>query len=419
MLDCMHECRQYANESHFPSNDILVRKLFENLPTIAVIKILSYLPCEERLEISLCCKRWFSLLDCIEVWTVCLIRFCTIGDVKFLTICKRHGHVMKHVKITIDQTEHFNRINSRVCFQILSPKRNKQLRQLVIRCIGHNPLFYKSDKYIDSLRLLLDNRRIETELYQFKEGNLPLWANSLRAVDFEGLLVAIPDSLVLTIAACHRNIRSINLLDASLVCCISNEALVELISSCPCIENLAIFRKCLSRKAMLIFACRTTKRKRLKQITLLFRHDEKFSESIDEEMWMEVVKYNPQLQISLIFDPSCQQHRIASHILPILPVTRLSIHSTIRSTHEIDLASLFYSDTLKELELKYEVEWAMSPSPILDTAIRNLVTQSKALEVLRIHCGLSEKTLSIIDSKYPKLNSHKRTILCKEINEEI
>ena len=306
---------------------------------------------------------------------------------RYLNSIPKHGRNIKVVHIELDQAVQENRQNACRVITGLSEVSERRLQRLVVRFTGENPYFYAGQEFVDALSKLF--------------GPVPRGAtliHQLKFVDISGLLVNFNDQMFDLLSEHHPALEKLNIQNDTLVCKVSPECMLRLVSRCRRLRELWLFNCSLSEDILL--SLMEDDRVPLEHLSVKCRREEKYGNDIPAETWQLLARKLPKLRVTLGFDHTCPLYRVSQIMLPEIPVhvLRLETHTTIYD--EINSATHFYRNTLEKVVLQTR------SCRELDDALLNLSANCQRLRSIHVFCVLQKNTVEAILIQHPEIKEN-------------
>ncbi|CAF1577993.1 unnamed protein product, partial [Didymodactylos carnosus] len=298
---------------------------------------------------------------------------------------KRFEYDVRHLHISIEQQD-------KTCQYVLCRlltlfnHENRQIQTFTLHFIGKNPLMMKCIDIIDSLRSFFHHH-----------------SQSIIVCDLSGVMFSLDDDTCTILAKYNPHLRSLNLQDQSLVCCITPYALMQTIDSLKHLTELWVDRVSVTDEALQLLL--QTDRDELKHLGIRIRREEKYSDDTNPQLWRQLRERYPNLRMTLDFGLTTPLHRIAEYLKPEtrLPVQTLILNTPIRVFNELILAAQSYHETLENVFIRTTGQWVIARSEPVNRAILYLAEHCHNLKTLYCDCGLDETIIRYIHELHPHL----------------
>ncbi|XP_060063106.1 F-box/LRR-repeat protein 21-like [Ylistrum balloti] len=372
---------------------------WSTLPDHIVVRILLHLDLADRYKASLVCQSWQACFQQPCMWRYFHFRFLstvnhnTDNIFDYNQFLAKHGHHVRSVKLTLDQSEEENRHYACRVIESLATTAGRQLTAICVTFTGENPLFYAGAEFVAALKMLFGPTppTISPPLSQIVH------------VDLSGLTAAYDDSVFTILADNHPNLQSLNILNRMLICKVSPSAVLHLVDKCRKLTDLMAYHCSLSDDILACFA--ESDRTPVEHLGIVCRREEKYNKTLTSEVWQDLVTAVPNLRVSLGFDHTCPFNRIKELMQPEIPVRELRLETFTRIFEEVNIATAYYSPTLEKIVLQTR------NSDELGAALLNLARDCKLLKSMYVYCVLKKEVVEEILVSSPLLKEHKDYIL--------
>nr|CAB3245183.1 F-box/LRR-repeat protein 8-like [Phallusia mammillata] len=374
---------------------------WSTVPDHILVDIFSYLPVNDRLQSSLVCKSWSECFHHPKLWSKFMFKFDTDIDNegKAITCIEKYCKELKDVEIYVNQAQKISRERALQVMDELTSTQKKKLQKFAFHFTGANPLCFKGQEILDSLKKLFSRKPDEEIVFQ------------LSYVDLNHCNIALDNDLILTLANQHQALRVVHLQNSCLVDNVKPSCIKELIQKCPFLEELDIFYHCLNDSVM---EAMCEKRKvPFKILSLLGNRSDKYKAMIETEMWKKFKEANSEAQVTLQFHMIMPHHLIIPMLCPGIPLTRLHLKVYGWLTDELNHIGRTYWDTLKFLSFHTSLDHSTKAPPGLEPALLDLVSRCDKLEELHCYCTLQSETITRIKTMKSLTNS---TLYCETTN---
>lgn len=358
---------------------------WENLPEHIVVRIFSFLKLSERLAASLTCKQWRECFHSPVLWQTFQFKFIDSEEFKYGKCLENHGQYLREVGIHCRQEDKINRDSACTFIRMLSAMEVRRLEKFSVKFLGENPLFYAGHEFIDCLRDLFDKPKNDCEV------QIPL-----KSVDLSKLPIAYSDDLINLLAENNRDLESLNIQNAALVCKVTSGCIENVVNKCRKLKALALHHTSVTEEIMLSLT--EDDRAKLQHLSIDCRREEKFGKDITSEIWENVRQKLPLLRVTLAFDCSCPMFKVDAILKPEVPVKNLRLEVMSRVVSQVYFAAENYSETLERLSI------STTSSAELEHALIHLVTKCLKLRELYVfQCYISQETKQKILELRPQI----------------
>ncbi|XP_078688165.1 F-box/LRR-repeat protein 8-like [Branchiostoma floridae x Branchiostoma belcheri] len=359
---------------------------WENLTDHIVIHILSYLPAHHRPPAGAVCRAWNRAFNSPLLWRHVRVTFHSEKDTRWLGCLKRYGTHFRTVHIDCNQENVVNRRITCDFINGLARLPERRLKRFIVIFSGMNPYFYAGQEMHEAIEDLF--------------GPPPTQCNvisTLEHVDLGKLSIAYSDKLFLPLAENNPNLRFLNIQNASLVCKVTSDCLLKIITTCTKLVDLRVHYYSLSEEVLTALADKD--RTPLEHLSVCCQKDDKmgFAKVWESEFWMALTEHNRALRVSLIFGDYCPTSRIPVLLKPEIPVSVLRVENWHPLLYLVRFCCEHYYMTIEVLVLHTH------PSPQLDQGLLELVTKSPRLRELHVYCVLAKDTVAAILKLRPGL----------------
>lgn len=360
------------------------QSLWQNLPQHILASVLRFLTADERLKVAYVCKSWWKCLQHPLAWQQSVATFLVPIHKNMLRPISQYGHMIQDLKIEVDQSQSENRQNTCKALNILANNSKRELSSLTIQFTGHNPLFYAGIEFITELKLLLGCIGDRSEPF-----------SQLTKLDLSGLDVAFDRTLIDILSNYHHSLEFLNIQNKNLICKVPPDCIFLLVTNCKNLKDLRVIRVSLDDRIITTIALQ--EHPSLRHLSVLFRHETKYTEDLSSKAWAMLAEKIPSLQVTLLFDPSCPLHRICEVMKPEIPVTVLHLEACTHIYQEVNHATALYAKTLKELVLQ------TCSSEELEQSLLHLAATCEKLNSLVVYCVLPENIIQQIFQLRPEI----------------
>lgn len=352
------------------------------LPEHIMVSILLHLDMPDRSRASCTCQNWHTAFQSQYLWSQFKFIFNRPEDNIRTCAVDKFGQHMQHVSIYLNQKEETNRTAACQVLNKLSlfPPACKKLKSLTIKFIGENPVFYSGRELMDSLETVFLSNVIGPGLVR---------------VDLSGFNVAYDDDLLNALAAQNRNLEFLNLQNNQLVCNISRDCITNLVTLCRKLRDIRIFNCALSHETLEELA--SGKRTPLQHLGVKYHREEKYVKDISSAAWQVLVDKTPSVRMSLLFDYTCEIHKIAGAMKPEIPVKELRLECYTKVHQEVLQCAHYYCETLQKLVV------FSRPCKELDDAILEISRRCKSLRALHVFSVLNTETIAQVFQDHPNI----------------
>ncbi|XP_013383568.1 F-box/LRR-repeat protein 8 [Lingula anatina] len=357
---------------------------WSSLPEHVVVKIFTCLTLGDRYNAALTCRDWLHCFSLPYLWRHFDYYFYTKSQERLVKSVQLYGQSMKSVYIELDQGEAENRDNACKVLTGLAKLPHRRLQRIRIKCTGENPLFYVGQEFKEAL----------TDLFGQVANGQGL-SNQLLEVDLSGLPVAYDDSVFDVLSQNHPNLERLNILNSILVCKVTPQCVLRLVTRCRKLKEIQVFYSSMSEDILEAFT--EGNRIPLQHLSMKCRREEKYGRDLSDDMWKRVVQALPDLHVTLAFDNTCPLHKVSQIMNPQIPVSVLRLETFTRIYEEVNLATDFYHDSLEKLVLQTR------PSAELNKALLRLSSCCPKLRALHVFCVLDRACIEKIHADHPIL----------------
>lgn len=360
-------------------------KKWENLPDHIIVGILSFLGLSDRLTASLACKQWRECFGSPVLWHTFHFKFVDSKEFKYAQCLENHGHYLRTVEIHCNQEDKINRESACTLILMLSGIKERRLERFTVKFLGENPLFYAGQEFIKCLRVLFDKPNEDVEVL-----------STLKLVDLSKLPIAYGDNLINCLVENNRDLESLNIQNAALVCKVTSGCIENVLDMCRKMKSLALHHTSVTEEILLSLA--EENRTPLNHLSIDCRREEKFGKDITSETWEVVRRKIPNLRVTLAFDTSCPMYKVDMILKPEVPVKNLRLEVMSQVIDQVYFAAMNYSETLEMLSI------STTSSEELEKALLYLVTRCNRLrELFVFQCYISHDTKQKILELRPQL----------------
>ncbi|KAK3086164.1 hypothetical protein FSP39_014557 [Pinctada imbricata] len=366
---------------------------WSELPEHIVARIISYLPLRERSLCCFVCKFWSDAFSHPIVWShfvFSIEKSENFSYPNYPEAITKYGHLMKKIKVDIDQGHIENRRIGHQIICALSSIPNKKYKSVSFNFTGANPLFYSGLEYIEALKRFFGNETTHSP-------------SSISEVDLSNLTVPFDDSVINLLAQNHPGLEKLNLVNKVLVNKVSPDSLYNLIYKCRRMKDLKVFYTSMTEEIMLALA--DYNRVPLNHLGLSCRREVKFLPVLSSESWANLVSMLPDLKVTLFFDHTCPLKKVSRIMKPEIPVQVLQLETFTMIYSELNQACMYYQNTLEMLVLhtRYSEE--------LGKALCNLANCCTKMKEIYVYCVLKKWVVDEVLANLPKVRESGRYIL--------
>ncbi|CAD5115677.1 DgyrCDS4631 [Dimorphilus gyrociliatus] len=356
---------------------------WENIPSEILAYIFLKLDQKSRVQCSLVCKNWNEVYYVPDLWRRLQLVFKSTDGQKEVEHIKRYGAHFKHVVLEVDQSNKRQReAVDQVLRAIASFKEKSKIESLTIKFTGQNPWLYSGDEMYRALMHLLD---------ELKERKPP---NVLRYFDVSGMQLVMKEDVLLKLAE-HPYVETINIATDTLMSSLKAEHCLKPVQYCRRLTCFKAFAISIDDEILKEFC--SEGRKPLKFLSLVFQANDKFKVPITDEVWISVLKKNPELKVEYQFDHNCSISIITSHLTPSIPISSVKFITYTHSYNELS-----YATTLYFQRLEYITIWT-PPSDDLNSAIVEAAEKCQLLKSIDVKCELKSETLKFLKESRPDI----------------
>lgn len=370
----------------------LPNKAWGNLPDTILTEVFSYLSVIDRFKAASVCRHWMHCLEIPLLWRRFHCGFFLPDQRKVISCLKKYGRYIKELNIELNQSQKENRINAVAAIDHLANLELEELKltHLTVSFLGENPLFYAGHEFTTALIRLFKS---------VGESN----HCSLKHVNLQGLESNFTNEFVDALSSGCKNLEYLNLLNKVLVCNISADAIVTLVTRCRKITVLHIYHASLSNNVLHAFS--QPNREPLQRLGIVCRRQEKYGEDLISTAWSKLMIGSPDLKVELGFDHTCPLHRVSEIMKPEIPVTELHLVTFSRIYPEVQLAAKFYKEMLVKLVVQTR------PSRELEEALVEIAQNCCHLHTLYVFCIVRKEIVDQILELCPVMKKKMTYIL--------
>ncbi|RUS71202.1 hypothetical protein EGW08_021038 [Elysia chlorotica] len=367
-----------------------------SLPDTILTQIFAHLNVVDRCKASCVCRHWLHCVEIPLLWRKFNCGFFFPSERNVINCLKRYGCHVKELSIELNQYEKENRSNAVAIIDHLASLKEPKLTHLTISFRGENPLFYAGQEFTSSLIRLFQTIG-KSDHY------------SLTHVNLRELESNFTDEFVNSLSNC-KNLKYLNLLNKVLVCNISADSIVTLITKCTKLKILHVYHSSVSNSVLHAFA--QSDREPLLRLGIVCRRQEKYGEDLTPSAWLDLLTRSPHLKVELGFDHTCPLHRVSEIMKPEIPVQELHLVTFSRIYPEVRMAASYYKDTLVKLVVQTR------PSRELEEALLEVAQRCFLLHTLYVFCIVRKEIVDQILELCPTMKMKKTYILKSVIEPE-
>ncbi|PFX23353.1 hypothetical protein AWC38_SpisGene12113 [Stylophora pistillata] len=309
-------------------------------------------------------------------------------EFKYTKCLENHGHYLRTVEIHCKQEDKINRESACTLILMLSGMKERRLERFTVKFLGENPLFYAGQEFIECLRVLFDKPSEDVKVL-----------STLKSVDLSKLPIAYSDNLINCLVENNRDLESLNIQNAALVCKVTSGCIENVLKRCRKIKSLALHHTSVTEEILLSLT--EENRAPLSHLSIDCRREEKFGKDITSETWEVVRRKIPNLRVTLAFDTSCPMYKVDMILKPEVPVKNLRLEVMSEVIDQVYFAAMNYSKTLENLSI------STTSSEELEKALLYLVTRCERLKELFVfQCYISQDTKQKILELRPQLQKY-------------
>ena len=370
-----------------------------NLPQPALVRIFSFLCALDRCRVGGTCRNWWDSLDNPALWKTlkCGFFFPVHGHV--LKCVELYGKFINDLTIVLNQSQSKNRENALAIFSMLTQLDHIRLKSITVQFKGDNPLFYSGQEFIQALSSLF--MKMSLQAYNHR---------SLRYLNFSEMQANLDASFISHITISSPQLEYLNILNKMIVCQVPECSIVDLVKKCTRLTELHLFYESLSDEVFSMFS--QPGRQPFRKLGIVCRRADKYGIGISREAWTTLVSANPNLKVELGFDHTCPLFRISEILMPGIPVQELYFATFTRIASEMELARLYFNETLEVLVVNTK------PDEEFEQALLALARSCKKLSTLYIYGVLKKEVVEEVLSLLPNVKTKGSYILRWEMDPE-
>ncbi|XP_063440407.1 F-box/LRR-repeat protein 8-like [Mytilus trossulus] len=372
--------------------------VWQQIPDHIIVNVFGYLSLSERYYASLVCKSWQQCFHSQYLWRT--FEFNLNKDNaefrNFADCVVQHGRHFRDVSIYLYQKDAEKRKCAVEIINLLCKVRQGKLNKFGIYFTGENPLFYAGLEFVEALKTFFGY--IPDELSP---------RHSLVEVNLSGLQAAFDDSLIDELSKNHPEIESLNLFNRILVCKVTPDCILRLVKRCQKLQDLRVYHTSLSDEILETLA--EDDRSPIQYLAIGCRRELKYESDLTSNAWAKLVAKIPEFRVSLHFDHTVPQVKVADVFKPEIPLKQLRLETFSILIDEIKTVSRFYCDTLETLILQTRNSYE------LGVALLDLAHTCKQLTCLKVYCILDKEVVQGIHAELPQLREKGNYILKSEM----